>query len=93
MQARVLYRGCPRLLQQWRGVNKVISRGNSIKCLEVLSKKMVSQTRQSKTRKGSRMNRTYDIRSPLNGYKRRSSSGDVENDNLLRKMEILRKEK
>lgn len=72
--------------------SKLNQRGNSIKCLEVLSKKIASQTRQSKTRKGSRMNKTYDLRSP-NSYKRRMSPEEIENDNLVQKMEAIRKDK
>jgi serine/threonine protein kinase len=72
--------------------NRLGQRGNSIKCLEVLSKKIASQTRQSKTRKGSRMNKTYDLRSP-NSYKRRMSPEEIENDNLIQKMEAVRKDK
>jgi hypothetical protein len=63
-----------------------------IKCLEVLSKKIAGQTRQSKTRKGSRVNKTYDVRTSQPPG-RVMSAEDNENRKYFMQMEAFRREK
>lgn len=65
---------------------------NSIKCLEVLSKKIAAQTRQCKTRKGSRVNKTYDIRTASNPS-REPTTEERENEKYFQKMEAFRRDK
>ncbi len=72
---------------------------NSIKCLEVLSKQVAAQIRQSKSRKGSRLNKihsngnqTYDTRWNSN-QARIYWEEDKENEAYFRKMEAFRKDK
>ena len=72
---------------------------SSIKCLEVLSKQVAAQIRQSKSRKGSRLNKihsngnqTYDTRWNSN-QARIYWEEEKENELYFRKMEAFRKDK